>query len=99
MPTLNLGQRKKREYNTRIKIKYTSNWSRLRESWLMSHPLCEMCLAEGRSTLAEEVHHKKPISRGKTREEQMDLMLDDSNLMSLCVPCHHRLHRMMNEER
>lgn len=42
--------------------------------------LCQMCLARGRTTIATEVDHKTPRSEGGDDS--------DSNLWSLCNPCH-----------
>ena len=53
------------------------------------HPLCEMCLKEGRLTPVEEVHHILPISQGGDHRQ--------SNLMSLCQSCHTKLHRELGD--
>lgn len=47
---------------------------------LAQDPLCEVCKAEGRATLAAQVHHDKPI---RTHPE---LRLALSNLVSICEP-------------
>lgn len=44
---------------------------------------------DGRSTLAEEVHHKIPVKRGGTH--------DENNLMSLCQSCHTKIHIEMGD--
>ncbi|MEW6047007.1 MAG: HNH endonuclease signature motif containing protein [Bacillota bacterium] len=49
-------------------------------------PLCELCLAEGRVTPAEMVHHKVPLREGGE-------LLDMGNLVSVCRACHAKLHR------
>lgn len=64
--------------------KYGSTWQRVRKRYAAAHPLCEMCLKEGRYTPVEEVHHILPVSRGGTNAE--------SNLMSLCRSCHTKIH-------
>ncbi len=64
--------------------KYGRAWKRIRDAYAAEHPLCEKCLAEGRVTLTEEVHHIIPVSRGGTHER--------SNLMALCRSCHNRIH-------
>lgn len=51
-----------------------------RARWLSANPLCEHCKAAGRVTAAEEVDHVIPLSQGGAD--------DESNLASLCVPCH-----------
>lgn len=51
--------------------------------------MCEICLAEGRVTLVEEVHHIVPVSKGGTNEW--------SNLMSLCRSCHTKIHHEIGD--
>ncbi len=60
--------------------RYGRNWQRIRAQYIAAHPLCERCLAEGKHTPVQEVHHKIPLSKGGTN--------DYSNLMSLCTSCH-----------
>lgn len=61
---------------------YTSAWQRAREGFLMSHPLCVMCSAEGRTTAASVVDHIKPH-----RGDQV-LFWDKANWQPLCKPHH-----------
>ena len=56
-------------------------WRRLRAMKLSTDPLCEMCSARGRTTLATVVDHKKPISDGGEP-------WDWDNLQSLCKTDH-----------
>ena len=63
---------------------YGRAWKRIRDRYAKEHPLCEMCLKEGRLTPVQEVHHILPISQGGTH--------DRSNLMSLCQSCHAKIH-------
>ena len=51
-----------------------------RARWLSEHPLCAHCLKRGRYTAAEQVDHVVALANGG--EE------DESNLQSLCRPCH-----------
>ena len=67
-----------------INKKYGRAWKRIRDRYAAAHPLCEMCLKEGRFTPVDEVHHIKPVSQGGTH--------DESNLMSLCRSCHTKIH-------
>lgn len=99
MPWINEPKRKREKYNittsTRVngKSMYNSiHWQKLRNMYIHEHPLCERCLANGRSVAAEEVHHKKPFSTGATIDERWSLLLDVNNLMSLCKDCHHAIH-------
>ena len=69
--------------------KYGRAWKRIRDRYVRSHPVCERCLAEGRITPVEEVHHIVPVSKGGLHV--------DSNLMSLCQSCHTKIHIEMCE--
>ena len=72
MPTINKGK-KQSTYKRHDKAKdiyqtvyNTTKWRKLRDSYLMYHPLCERCESEGKVTAAVEVHHIIPISKGET---------------------------------
>ena len=77
-------------------------WKELREAKLQQQPLCEMCLDEGRKRgikrgyvrSATCVHHIVPIETATTKDEMWRLAIGCglSGLMSLCRPCHHKLH-------
>ena len=80
-------------------------WKQLREAKLTAQPLCEMCLKEGRKQgvrrgyvrSATVVHHIVPIETATTKDEMWRLAIGCglSGLMSLCRPCHNRLHNDM----
>ena len=77
----------KKAINTTPKIdwsKYYGSklWHSLRNSYIREHPLCEECLAKGIVTPA-----------GANAEERWDLLLDESNLQSLCMACHKEKHK------
>ena len=62
---------------------YGADWQRVRLMALSrDHGLCVPCGVKGRTTVAEQVHHIKPI------ETHPQLRLVLSNLMSVCIPCH-----------
>ena len=63
--------------------RYGVEWRRIRERFLVAHPLCELCRQDGRLTPAEHVHHILPLDRGGTN--------DEANLQALCRPCHSRV--------
>ncbi len=65
--------------------RYGPQWRKIRTRYVKKHPLCEMCLKEGRFVPVEEVHHIVPLAEGGTN--------DESNLMALCRSCHERIHR------
>jgi 5-methylcytosine-specific restriction protein A len=69
--------------------KYGRAWKRIRDRYIREHPLCERCLEEGRVTIAEEVHHILPLSRGGTSSPD--------NLMSLCRSCHNKIHHDLGD--
>ena len=45
-----------------IKMINSNKWKLLRAKKLQSNPVCEMCEANNRSTLATEVHHTNRIA-------------------------------------
>lgn len=65
------------------KKRYGRSWKRIRDRYIAAHPLCEECKKDSMLTLAEEVHHILPLSKGGTH--------CDDNLMSLCTSCHSRI--------
>ena len=65
------------------KKRYGRAWRCIRDRYIAAHPLCERCQKKGTLTPAEEVHHSIPLSKGGTH--------DESNLMSLCKPCHSEI--------
>lgn len=69
--------------------RYGRKWKKIRARYVAAHPLCEMCLKEGRYVAVEEVHHIKPLSQGGTHAE--------SNLMSLCQSCHMKIHMELGD--
>ena len=71
------------------KKRYGRAWKRIRDSYIGKHPLCEMCLKNNKITLATEVHHIRPLSRGGTHDEE--------NLMALCKPCHSKITAEMDD--
>lgn len=77
----------------RIKLYNKSAWKKLRSGYLISHPLCEMCLDEDRITPATDVHHvNSPFDEGLTDVERIARLLDVNNLKALCKECHGKLH-------
>ncbi|WP_418696051.1 HNH endonuclease signature motif containing protein [Barnesiella intestinihominis] len=76
-----------------IKMINSSRWRLLRAKKLRSSPICEVCEANGLSTLATEVHHKTPVESVAHELGMRQLMFDYSNLQSLCHACHSEMHR------
>ena len=65
----------------------TQRWLKVRLIKLRANPLCELCEAQGRTVLAEIVHHKREV------RDDVHARLDLDNLQSQCSSCHSRLHK------
>ena len=63
---------------------HTRQWRRFRLWFLSRHPMCAECERRGRSTVSNEVHHKRP------RQTHPELAYDEMNCEGLCKPCHTR---------
>ncbi len=61
---------------------YDSQWRKLSVQFRIHNPLCQRCKQSGRATIADDVHHIKPI------KSHPSLRLVWDNLMSLCRECH-----------
>ena len=78
------------DFNKKYNDFYHSNqWIKTRKAKLMEQPLCEVCLAQGRMTKADMVHHHKYELREPGGWEHR-LSLD--NLQSICYTCHNGIH-------
>jgi 5-methylcytosine-specific restriction endonuclease McrA len=62
---------------------WSRRWREFRAAYVRKYPLCVRCLAEGRTSPTEHVHHVVP------REEAPGRSFDDSNLEALCASCHN----------
>lgn len=78
-----------------IKQINSKEWKDLRKRKLTDKPICEVCEGVGKSTLAEEVHHKIPVESVTTETQMKRLMFSYNNLMSVCHVCHAEIHRQM----
>ena len=68
-------------------------WVRLRNLYLSQSPLCERCLDNGRTKLAEQVHHIDPIENHIGNFDKMkSVAYDIMNLQALCKDCHVQVH-------
>ena len=88
----NIQQRHPERYEMYKRLINCYAWQLLRRRKIASQPLCEDCLAAGRVTPAEEVHHVIPVERGRTPQEMRSLAYDFGNLVSLCRSCHQARH-------
>ncbi len=64
----------------------SGRWRKARLSKLRTDPLCERCRSRGLLVPAAHVHHRIEL------RDAPELALDESNLESLCHPCHSRHH-------
>ena len=80
----------KYQRDPKVNKSYGRAWKRIRNRYVSEHPLCEMCLKDGKLTPVDEVHHILPVSKGGTH--------DRANLLSLCRSCHNKIH-LKNGER
>lgn len=64
---------------------------------MSAHPLCEDCEQAGRTTIATEVHHIRPIEECAGRPDDMrELAFNSCNLRALCKACHIEAHRVLH---
>ena len=63
---------------------YGYKWQQARKAWLMAHPLCVHCQAQGIDELATEVDHIESHCGDRA------LFWNKGNWQSLCKPCHSR---------
>ena len=54
-------QYNKYERSADVNKKYGRAWKRIRDRYAAAHPLCEMCLKEGRLTPVDEVQPDEPL--------------------------------------
>ena len=88
--------RNARQAKDKAEIYNSREWQELRIAKLRStNGLCEQCMKEGYVTAARCVHHVVPIETATTKEEMRRLALNCglNGLMSLCYPCHAKIHK------
>lgn len=68
----------------------SKTWTQRSMVYRKMHPWCERCLKRGIYKPADCVHHKIHID--KTNYMDTKILLDDSNLESLCDDCHAKEH-------
>src|SRR5699024_10444083 len=71
-------ERYQRDTNTAKR--YGRAWITTRERYPSMNPLCEVVKRNSKLTSLQKAQHNLPLSRGGTH--------DESNLMSVCTPCH-----------
>lgn len=77
-----------------IKMINSVRWRQLRSKKLQANPVCEVCEANGLSTLATEIHHVIPVESVAHELGMRQLMFGYTNLQSLCHSCHVEVHRL-----
>lgn len=95
MPWIDKPKRKydnKPNIDKRQEVYNTTLWKRMRIAKLRDFPLCEVCLLEGKTTLAEHVHHLRSFMTAKDIFERDELAFSSDNLCSVCHNCHNRIH-------
>lgn len=89
MPYLTKCKPPKQRYNNTIaerkRVYNTTLWRKLRQSKLMTNPICEVC----KTNTAEDVHHIKTFVN---QNNWQDLAFDFNNLISVCRLCHNDIH-------
>lgn len=65
---------------------HSTQWRNARKAKLMEQPLCEVCLAQGKYTNADMVHHKIELRSPNGWKHRLDL----NNLESICYECHNK---------
>ena len=68
---------------------YDNDWHKCRDSYVLSHPLCEDCTDKGLTAEVDEVDHIIPF-----KGDGDDLRLDEDNLRSRCKACHTKKGRL-----
>ena len=76
----------------------SKDWHNLRNIYYNEHPLCEACLAAGKVTPGEHVHHLRRFLSGSTEEDKWMLLLNYDNLCTLCVHHHQLIHGIMRTQ-
>jgi 5-methylcytosine-specific restriction endonuclease McrA len=77
-------------HRQRNAVYQTEMWKQMRHSQLTKEPLCCMCLANGRTKAASDVHHWIWLS------EDYTLAFEPNNLVSVCSSCHGAIHSKTN---
>ena len=100
MPTIYKPKKNKKNANDyhnaeRRKIYNSERWRRLRAWKFSCNPLCELCLKNDKIVPAEDIHHIVSFMSTDDPVKRNFLAYDFDNLMSLCKPCHQRIHNKL----
>lgn len=58
---------------------YDGRWHKLRDAYLRRHPLCELCERKGMVTVANVVHHVKPIDEGGAKARRPNVKISNKH--------------------
>lgn len=73
------------------KFYHSGAWAQVRKAYFSkAGGLCEICLAQGKITQGEIVHHKKELTPNNINDPRVSLSFD--NLQLVCRDCHMKLH-------
>lgn len=75
----------------RVKL-YDRRWAATSKAFLDQNPLCCLCMAEGKVTVASVTDHKQP------HLSNYQLFWDESNWQPLCEKCHNRKSAIEKKE-
>lgn len=84
----------------RKKLYQNTTYRRIRDWYMMEHPLCEECLKEDKLTPSCDCHHKmSPFVDGLSYEERIRRLCDENNFLSLCRQHHEEAHGNVKKEK
>lgn len=96
MPTINKPKKKAKSLTLNEQIRKevysTSKWRKLRDAYLIDHPLCEMCLEANKITPTEDIHHIISFVGISDPLRRNEIAFDYNNLKALCKVCHQKVH-------
>ncbi len=64
---------------------YTTQWNKIAKLHKASSPLCALCEAEGRVTIATKSHHLDRVASGGA------VIVAQEELLAVCDACHQRV--------
>lgn len=97
MPTINKLKRKyygndKQAYQKRQKVYQNPIWKKMRLAKLMEKPLCYVCEIQGKTKLAEHLHHLHTFTQETDQDQINRLAFDSNNIVPLCSHHHWQIH-------
>lgn len=77
----------------RSRLYNDTTYRKIRDWYMQTHPLCEICESEGRIVPSEHCHHvDSPFQIGISEEEAWRRLRDERNFKALCADCHEKIH-------